>query len=91
MLEASTSSWGFWQANAEFPPQTVSFQATKVVLGTATLWRDQSTSHTGRCCPAPAEACCWPAPVKCPVHALAWELWQLLTCGIGSAGTGIPP
>lgn len=34
MLEASTSSWGFWQAKAEFP-----LQATKVVLGTVTLWR----------------------------------------------------
>lgn len=47
VLEASISSWGFWQAKAEFPPQTKSFEATKVVLGTAILWRDEPTGHTG--------------------------------------------
>lgn len=47
LLEASTSSRGFWQAKVEFPPQTESFHATKVMLGTAILWRDQSTTLDG--------------------------------------------
>lgn len=71
------SSRGFRQEEAEFLPQTASLQGTMVVLGPL------MPSAVGS--PALTSTADGPSTTRAP------ELRPPLTCGIGSAGTGIPP